>query len=82
MQIKLTELAELKEDGEIAVNVQIAAVNLHGQGNYILQPGTKEYETLKLRFNLTKPGDSRVIDSENRDGLWIDLDMRPFACSR
>lgn len=71
-----SELAELKTDGTIWLNVQVNEGDVHGHGDERLKPSDASYNEIKRRFMLEKIGDCRIIDYEYRDGQWYEVGSR------
>jgi hypothetical protein len=68
-----SETAELKDDDQITVSFFAETERGLSHGDATLKPADANYFLCKNRFGLIKPGDAKTIDSEWKDGQWVDL---------
>jgi hypothetical protein len=69
-----SETAELRENGEIAITVFAeSAAGRRVHGGCTVAPEDANYLQCKVRFGLVKAGDCKTIDSEWRDGHWVEI---------
>lgn len=69
---KMYEWAQMQEDGVIEIsNSHWMPNGIHGHGTSQAAPGDSDYEEIRARHKLEKPGDTSSIWKSLVNGVWV-----------